>query len=172
MFFGFVGLFNLTLLWPLFFILHYGHWEEFEWPDTHQWTFLIINGLIGTVLSEVLWLWYVYKIIFTCSLKLCDLFFFRIYRGCFLTSSLIATLAVSLVMPMSMVADVLLKKVEYPCIFYLGTIPMLLAFLTVSLLSYYDNWDPVMDLIKRIYIWICKKNRSTRYYPLEIRNCK
>lgn len=57
MFFGFVGIFNLTLLWPLFFILHYGHWEEFEWPNSHQWTFLIINGLIGTVLSEVLWLW-------------------------------------------------------------------------------------------------------------------
>ncbi|XP_015440077.1 PREDICTED: solute carrier family 35 member F5 isoform X2 [Dufourea novaeangliae] len=144
MFFGFVGLFSLTLLWPLFFILHYGHWEEFEWPDTHQWTFLIINGLIGTVLSEVLWLW-----------------------GCFLTSSLIATLAVSLVMPMSMIADVLLKKVEYPCIFYLGTIPMLIAFLTVSLLSYYDNWDPVMDLIKRIYIWICRRNRSTRIPDLE-----
>ncbi|XP_076284365.1 solute carrier family 35 member F5 isoform X2 [Lasioglossum baleicum] len=144
MFFGFVGLFNLTLLWPLFFILHYGHWEEFEWPDTHQWTFLIINGLIGTVLSEVLWLW-----------------------GCFLTSSLIATLAVSLIMPMSMIADVLLKKVEYPYIFYLGTVPMLLAFLTVSLLSYYDNWDPVMDLIKRIYIWICRKNRSARIPDLE-----
>lgn len=57
MFFGFVGIFNLTLLWPLFFILHYGHWEEFEWPNSHQWTFLIINGLISTVLSEVLWLW-------------------------------------------------------------------------------------------------------------------
>lgn len=72
-------------------------------------------------------------------------------------------------MPMSMIADVLLKKVEYPCIFYLGTIPMLLAFLTVSLLSYYDNWDPVMDLIKRIYIWICRRNRSTRYRLLEIK---
>lgn len=86
-----------------------------------------------------------------------------IYRGCFLTSSLIATLAVSLLMPMSMIADVLLKKVEYPYIFYLGTVPMVLAFLTVSILSYYDNWDPVMDLIKRIYIWICRKNRSIRY---------
>nr|XP_012150178.1 PREDICTED: solute carrier family 35 member F5 isoform X1 [Megachile rotundata]XP_012150179.1 PREDICTED: solute carrier family 35 member F5 isoform X1 [Megachile rotundata]XP_012150180.1 PREDICTED: solute carrier family 35 member F5 isoform X1 [Megachile rotundata] len=144
MLFGFVGLFNLTLLWPLFFILHYGHWEEFEWPDSHQWTFIVINGLVGTVLSEVLWLW-----------------------GCFLTSSLIATLAVSLIMPMSMIADVLLKNVEYPCIFYLGTIPMLLAFFTVSLLSYYDNWDPVMDLIKKIYIWICKKNRSIRIPDLE-----
>jgi len=57
MFFGFVGIFTLTLLWPLFFILHYGRWEEFEWPNSHQWTFLIINGLISTVLSEVLWLW-------------------------------------------------------------------------------------------------------------------
>jgi len=73
-------------------------------------------------------------------------------------------MAISLTMPMSMIADVLLKKVEYPCIFYLGSIPMLLAFLTVSLLSYYDNWDPVMDLIKRFFILICRRNnRSTRY---------
>ncbi|KAH0945247.1 hypothetical protein HN011_007474 [Eciton burchellii] len=145
MFFGFVGIFTLTLLWPLFFILHYGRWEEFEWPNSHQWTFLIINGLISTVLSEVLWLW-----------------------GCFLTSSLIATLAISLTMPMSMIADVLLKKIEYPCIFYLGSIPMLLAFLMVFLLSYYDNWDPVTDLLKRFYIWICKRNsRSTRIPDLE-----
>ncbi|XP_015509918.2 solute carrier family 35 member F5 [Neodiprion pinetum] len=138
MFFGFVGLFNLTLLWPLFFILHYGDWEDFEWPNTHQWTFLIINGLIGTVLSEVLWLW-----------------------GCFLTSSLIATLAVSLTMPMSMLADVLVKKVEYPCMFYLGTVPMLLAFVIVSLLSYYDNWDPVLEGVKRLYTWVCRRSRSS-----------
>lgn len=85
-----------------------------------------------------------------------------IRRGCFLTSSLVATMAVSLTMPMSMVADVLLKKVEYPCIFYFGSIPMFLAFLAVSLLSYYDNWDPVMNLMKRFFIWICRKNRSTR----------
>ncbi|KYQ49500.1 Solute carrier family 35 member F5 [Trachymyrmex zeteki] len=174
MFFGFVGIFNLTLLWPLFFILHYGHWEEFEWPNSHQWTFLIINGLIGTffgygnfntiqrvVIHTV--------IIIPTFVLLCNVIaFYCIYRGCFLTSSLVATMAVSLTMPMSMVADVLLKKVEYPCIFYLGSIPMLLAFLTVSLLSYYDNWDPVMDLIKRFFIWICRKNnRSTRIPDLE-----
>ncbi|XP_001601634.2 solute carrier family 35 member F5 [Nasonia vitripennis] len=145
MFFGFVGLFNLTLLWPLFFILHYGQWEEFEWPNPHQWTFLIINGLIGTVLSEVLWLW-----------------------GCFLTSSLIATLAISLTMPISMIVDVLLKKVEYPCIFYLGTIPMILAFFTVSLLSHFDNWDPVLDLVKKLYKWICRRSRSIRIPDLEV----
>ncbi|XP_058796700.1 solute carrier family 35 member F5 [Phymastichus coffea] len=145
MFFGFVGLFNLTLLWPLFFILHYGKWEIFEWPNPQQWTFLIINGLIGTVLSEVLWLW-----------------------GCFLTSSLIATLAISLTMPISMIIDVLLKKVEYPCIFYLGTIPMILAFLTVSLLSHFDNWDPALNLMKKLYKWTCRRSRALRIPDLEV----
>jgi len=56
---GFVGLFNLLLLWPLFFLFHYSKLESFEWPTRHQWTFLLLNGLVGTVLSEVLWLWYV-----------------------------------------------------------------------------------------------------------------
>jgi len=57
MFFGFVGLFNLLILWPLFFVLNYAGIETFEWPSKRQWLFLVINGLIGTVFSEVLWLW-------------------------------------------------------------------------------------------------------------------
>jgi solute carrier family 35 protein F5 len=35
-------------------------------PTSRQWEFLVINGVIGTVVSELLWLW-----------------------GCFLTSSLV-----------------------------------------------------------------------------------
>ncbi|KAK0178197.1 hypothetical protein PV328_002171 [Microctonus aethiopoides] len=143
-FFGFVGLFNLILLWPLFFILHYGHWEEFEWPNSRQWTFLIINGLIGTVLSQVLWLW-----------------------ACFLTSSLIATMAVSLSMPMSMIADVLLEKVEYPPIIYFGIIPIILAFITICFLAHYDNRDPVMDLLEYLYSWMFQRHRTARMPDLE-----
>ena len=90
------------------------------------------------------------------------------FRGCFLTSSLIATLAISLTMPISMLADVLLKKLYYPCIFYLGTIPMILAFLTVPILSHFDNWDPALDLIKKLYIWICRKSRSIRWVSLYV----
>ena len=56
---GFVGLVCALLMWPGFFILHYSKHEVFEWPDKHQWLFIIINGLIGTVLSEILWLWLV-----------------------------------------------------------------------------------------------------------------
>ncbi|XP_067001270.1 solute carrier family 35 member F5 [Anabrus simplex] len=144
MFFGFVGLFNLLLLWPLFFLFHYSKWESFEWPTKHQWTFLLLNGLVGTVLSEVLWLW-----------------------GCFLTSSLIATIAISLTIPMSMLADVVFKRVHYPSIFYIGTVPMFLAFFAVTLLAHYENWDPVLEGIRRFYIFVFRKNRAIRLHDCE-----
>ncbi|OXB74640.1 UNVERIFIED_CONTAM: hypothetical protein H355_016353 [Colinus virginianus] len=90
MFFGFVGLFNLLLLWPGFFLLHYTGFEAFEFPSKLIWMCIVINGLIGTVLSEFLWLW-----------------------GCFLTSSLIGTLALSLTIPLSIIADMCMQKVMY-----------------------------------------------------------
>ena len=56
---GFVGVFNMVLLWPGLLILDQLHVETFEWPDRRQWFILVLNGLIGTVVSELLWLWYV-----------------------------------------------------------------------------------------------------------------
>ncbi|XP_034740827.1 solute carrier family 35 member F5-like isoform X1 [Etheostoma cragini] len=91
MFFGFVGLFNLLLLWPGFLLLHYTGFEAFELPSQLVWTYILVNGLIGTVLSEFLWLW-----------------------GCFLTSSLIGTLALSLTIPLSIMADICMHKVGFP----------------------------------------------------------
>lgn len=144
-FFGFVGLFNLLLLWPLFFLLHYSHWEPFEWPNRHQWTFLLINGLVGTVFSEVLWLW-----------------------GCFLTSSLIATVAISLTIPLSMLADILFERVHYPGLFYLGSFPMFLSFFTVTLLAHFDNQDPVLEGIRRLFSCWCSRGRPMRIPECEV----
>lgn len=135
LFFGFVGLFNLILLWPLFFVLHYSKLETFEWPTREQLLLLFLNGLLGTVISEALWLW-----------------------GCFLTSSLMATVAMSLTIPMTMLADVLLKEVPYPILFYTGTLPVLVAFLAVTILSHYENWDPVFDLLQCAYQRVCKRS--------------
>ncbi|XP_073502239.1 solute carrier family 35 member F5-like [Phyllobates terribilis] len=88
---GFVGLFNLLLLWPGFFLLHYTKFEAFEFPNKLVWIYLVINGLVGTVLSEFLWLW-----------------------GCFLTSSLVGSLALSLTIPLSIIADICMQKVRSP----------------------------------------------------------
>lgn len=56
-FFGFVGLWNILLLWPLFLVLNFSQIEPFEMPSRRQFLVLFFNGLIGTVISEALWLW-------------------------------------------------------------------------------------------------------------------
>ncbi|XP_023613638.1 solute carrier family 35 member F5 isoform X8 [Myotis lucifugus] len=136
MFFGFVGLFNLLLLWPGFFLLHYTGFEDFEFPNKVVLMCIIINGLIGTVLSEFLWLW-----------------------GCFLTSSLIGTLALSLTIPLSIIADMCMQKVQFSWLFFAGAIPVFFSFFIVTLLCHYNNWDPVMVGIRRIFAFICRKHR-------------
>ena len=67
--------------------------------------------------------------------------------GCFYTSSLVATLAISLTIPLTMLADVLLKGVSYDLLFYLGATPMFLSFFIVALLTHWDNWDPIRDAL-------------------------
>ncbi|MBN3285326.1 S35F5 protein, partial [Polyodon spathula] len=139
MFFGFVGLFNLLFLWPGFFLLHYTGFEAFELPSKLVWMYLIINGLIGTVLSEFLWLW-----------------------GCFLTSSLIGTLSLSLTIPLSIIADMCMQKVRFSWLFFAGAVPVFLSFFIVTILCHYNNWDPVMVGVRRVFAFICRKHRVQR----------
>ena len=55
---GFVGLFDFLLLLPLVLIWDIADVEQFELPPTpNVWTLLLTNGFVGTVLSELLWLW-------------------------------------------------------------------------------------------------------------------
>ena len=54
---GFVGLFNMVVMIPVLVVWHFSSLEVFEWPpNSTVWTLLIINGFVGTVLSELLWL--------------------------------------------------------------------------------------------------------------------
>ncbi|XP_071502654.1 solute carrier family 35 member F5-like [Diadema antillarum] len=129
MFFGFVGLFNFLMIWPGVVILHYTSIEPFQLPSSRVWIYLAVNGLIGTVLSEFLWLW-----------------------GCFLTSSLIATLSLSLTIPMSVVVDIYYNKADFTLTFILGCVPVFLSFIVIAVLTHYNDWDPAWALIKRLYL--------------------
>ncbi|XP_013416447.1 solute carrier family 35 member F5 [Lingula anatina] len=144
LFFGFVGLFNFIMLWPGFFILHYSKAEVFQWPTKEQWLFLLVNGLIGTVLSDLLWLW-----------------------GCFLTSSLLATLSLSLTIPLTVLADIIFQEKSYTWRFYVGTFPVFLSFFAVTLFSYYENWDPVLLAIKKCIHCIVKARPPVRLRDLD-----
>ncbi|XP_067018259.1 solute carrier family 35 member F5-like isoform X3 [Acropora muricata] len=128
MFFGFVGAFNCLLLWPVILFLHHLQWEVFELPPRLSvWGYVLLNGLIGTVLSDLLWLW-----------------------GCYLTSSLTATLCLGLVSPLTMIVDVFMRGTQFSWMFYVGAIPMFLSFFAVSILSHHGDWDPVLMMLKKL----------------------
>uniref|UniRef100_A0A8C4Q0G7 Solute carrier family 35 member F5 n=1 Tax=Eptatretus burgeri TaxID=7764 RepID=A0A8C4Q0G7_EPTBU len=139
MFFGFIGLLCLVLLWPLFFLLHYTGLETFELPSRFVWLCLLVNGLLGTAITECLWLW-----------------------GCFLTSSLVGTLALSLAVPLAVLADVWLHKLRCSWLFFLGLGPLLLAFAAAALLCQYSNWDPVNVCLRRSLSFLCRRSRLQR----------
>ncbi|ESO82179.1 hypothetical protein LOTGIDRAFT_179913 [Lottia gigantea] len=144
MFFGFVGIICSVIIWPGFLILHYSKTEIFIWPTRSQWLYITVNGLIGTVFSEFLWLW-----------------------GCFLTSSLIGTLALGLTIPLTMIADAIMKEVHYSWIFYAGTVPIFLSFFAISFLTHYENWDPVLIGLKKLLHCVCKKRSKIRLRELD-----
>ena len=128
MFFGFVGLFSTVLLWPGILIGDLTATETFEVPSLGQFELLVINGLIGTVLSELLWLW-----------------------GCFYTSSLLATLSIGLTIPLSILADILWRNRHYETIFIMGVVPMFFSFFIIAMLTHYQDWDPLLDLVKVVW---------------------
>lgn len=144
MFFGFVGMFCMLLLWPGFFILNAAKEEVFEWPKNQQWMFILINGAIGTVLSEFLWL-----------------------LGCFLTSSLVGTLSLSLVIPMSMLADGAVKNIKFGVWFYVGSVPIVVSFVAVSLLTHWDSWDPVLLALKKLFQLLLRRKGLGRVRELD-----
>lgn len=88
LFFGFVGLFNILLLWPLFPILDALGLEPFvPPPDASVWRAVLTNALLGTCLSEMLWL-----------------------QSMLLTSPLVATMGLSMTIPLALVVSVLLLQ--------------------------------------------------------------
>ena len=145
MFFGFVGLFTSFLLWPGILVGDFTNTEKFELPSMRQFELLVINGFIGTVLSELLWL-----------------------LGCFYTSSLLATLAIGLTIPLSVLADILWRDRHYETIFVIGVVPMFFSFFIIAMLTHYEDWDPLLDLVKAVWrrikaVCCCTERTTTSY---------
>lgn len=67
-----------------------------------------------------------------------------------MTSSLVGTIAVSFTIPFSVFFDVYFKGIEYPSVFFLGTIPMIFSFITIIFVSQFDNFDPVLAIFEKL----------------------
>nr|XP_046908745.1 protein DDB_G0276689-like [Dermatophagoides farinae] len=138
MFFGFIGLFSMIFMSPFLMLLNFTHIETFQWPSQDQWILILVNGLCGTVISELLWL-----------------------LGSFMTSSLVGTISVSFTIPMAVFFDIFYKNIEYPRVFFLGTIPMFFSFIIVIFISQYERWDPILEILERCLYSIGSSPRKT-----------
>lgn len=111
-FFGFVGMFIMLMFWPGLVVMHLTGVEQFELPTKQQFLYLGLNGLIGTVVCELLWL-----------------------NACFLTSPLQGTLALSLINPGSILANYLIHHGSFGSRFFLGSSLNLVGYLGISLIN-------------------------------------
>eukprot|EP00164_Ancoracysta_twista_P004267 GFYU01005751.1.p1 GENE.GFYU01005751.1~~GFYU01005751.1.p1 ORF type:complete len:558 (-),score=126.96 GFYU01005751.1:132-1805(-) len=133
MFFGFVGLFNMLLFWPCLFMYHYTDLETFELPSLQLTWVLTLQALVGTVLSDYLWA-----------------------RAVLLTSPLAATIALSLTIPLAMVADTVMGKTEPTWPYIIGSIGIFAGFLLANIGGADNKYDVVITLQKTWKCLTCK----------------
>ncbi|KAI9025875.1 hypothetical protein CLU79DRAFT_743583 [Phycomyces nitens] len=114
LFFGYVGLFNFALLWPLFPILHWLKIETFQLPlNGGLWAMIVINAFVGTFLSDYLWI-----------------------LAMFMTSPLVVTIGVSLTIPLALVVELIFKH-HIPALQYaIGAVLVLIGFFIVNLATF------------------------------------
>jgi solute carrier family 35 protein F5 len=122
LFFGLVGVFNFLLFWPLFFLFDAIGLEHFSWPSgSRTWILLVLNGLLGTALSEFLWL-----------------------RASLLTSPLVATVGLSLMTPVVLVFDTFLG-LKLTVGYIIGSLFVVCGFLLVNLSFSLKSQDEQID---------------------------
>jgi len=130
MFLGFIGLFNTFLLWPFILILNYSKLEVFDIPKGMVFLYLLINALFGTALSDYLWL-----------------------QAVLMVSPVIATVGLSLTIPVAMISDMIIKGAHFPAVYIVGSLFVAVGFITV-------NTDP--EYVKKAFSKILEKLKKQR----------
>ncbi|KAI8090107.1 uncharacterized protein B0P05DRAFT_464336 [Gilbertella persicaria] len=116
LFFGFVGTFNVLLMWPIFFFLHFMGIERFELPFSPSlWLMVILNAFVGTFLSDYLWL-----------------------LAMLMTTPLVVTLGISMTIPLALVGDVVFKHFVPGVQYAIGAILVVAGFFVVNIATLSD----------------------------------
>ena len=98
------------MLWPGLLVLHYTGLEPFELPSQRVMGLLVINAVIGTFLSDYLWL-----------------------LAMLMTSPLVVTLGLSLTIPLAILADWLLgQTLPAMAMYWSGAALILVSFLAIN----------------------------------------
>ncbi|CDH56923.1 yml018c-like protein [Lichtheimia corymbifera JMRC:FSU:9682] len=111
LFFGWVGVFNVVLLWPIIPLFHYTGIETFELPHGPAlWLMLLLNAFVGTFISDYLWL-----------------------LAMLMTSPLVVTLGISLTIPLALVGDLVIKHIIPGWQYIVGALLVITGFVIVNL---------------------------------------
>ncbi|KAI1469779.1 uncharacterized protein F4812DRAFT_420305 [Daldinia caldariorum] len=109
LFFGLVGIFNIFILWPLFFILHFTGIEPFELPPSGKvWAIIILNSLSSFV-SDISWAY-----------------------AMLLTTPLVVTVGLSLTIPLSLIGEMIQYAQYSSFIYWIGAAIVLVSFVFIN----------------------------------------
>ncbi|KAK4238888.1 hypothetical protein C8A03DRAFT_33077 [Achaetomium macrosporum] len=109
LFFGLVGLFNVLLLWPGFFILDFTGIEPFELPPTGRvWAIIAINSA-ASFFSDILWAY-----------------------AMLLTTPLVVTVGLSLNIPLSLIGEMIQYSQYSSWVYWVGAGVVFISFLFVN----------------------------------------
>ncbi|CAK7223901.1 hypothetical protein SCUCBS95973_005335 [Sporothrix curviconia] len=121
LFFGLVGLFNVLLLWPGFFVLHWTGLETFALPPTEQvWTIILLNS-VSSFASDMTWAY-----------------------AMLLTTPLVVTVGLSLTIPLSLVGEMFQYNRYASGLYWVGALVVVLSFLFVN----HESHEPDESLLE------------------------
>ncbi|KAG5929872.1 hypothetical protein E4U53_002351 [Claviceps sorghi] len=109
LFFGLVGVFNILLLWPIFFILHWTNIEPFEMPTTGTVLTIIVVNSVASFVSDICWAF-----------------------AMLLTTPLVVTVGLSLTIPLSLIGEMVQYGQYSSFVYWIGAAVVFVSFVFIS----------------------------------------
>nr|POF13679.1 putative vacuolar membrane protein [Quercus suber] len=110
LFFGFVGLFNVIFLWPIFLVLHYTHIESFQLPPTTRIAAMVVSNSLISGASDMLWA-----------------------SAVLMTSPVLVTVGLSLSIPLALIGQFFTRSQTPTALYVVGTLLVMAAVYVVEI---------------------------------------